>query len=348
MRRSGTTTSFLDIVSNDGLAGRQAVLVGRGTTALWLALRTVARQYGPGEVILPDLLCLAALEGVLLAGFVPVFADVDPVRYVLDAESVARCITPNTRAVLVAHLFGHIADVDAIRAAAPGIPIIEDAVQGFGGALRGRPAGTLGDLSFTSFDATKMIGGRGGLLMFDDDSLRAGIEADVRALVQPPIRLEALARLLPPAAASAYEQQLRIAAPSLLCPFDPSPANVRRIEADWQTLAVRVEARTAKARILQARLSRSALALPDLREGDALWRYTVAAPTAALAGWLSHHLQRAALNGSNLYPPLSRLFGQRTGALSNRLINLWIDEHTTESDVQRAANVILSALASIQ
>jgi dTDP-4-amino-4,6-dideoxygalactose transaminase len=332
------------------LAGRQAVLVGRGTTALWLALRVVARQYGPGEVILPDLLCLTALEGVLLAGFVPAFANVDPARYVLDAESVACRITPNTHAVLVAHLFGHIADVDAIRAAAPGIPIIEDAVQGFGGALRGRPVGTLGDLSFTSFDTAKMIGGRGGLLLFDDDSLRAGIEADVDTLSQPSIQLESLSQLLPSAAASAYAGQLRAAAPSLLRPFDPSPANVQRIEADWHTLAARVEARHAKARLLQARLSGSALALPHIQEGDALWRYTVAAPTAALAGWLSHRLQRAALSGSNLYPSLSRLFGQpaRTGALSNRLINLWIDERTSESDVQRAADVILSALASIQ
>jgi dTDP-4-amino-4,6-dideoxygalactose transaminase len=348
MRRSSATVPLQDSVLQGGLAGRQTAWVGRGTTALWLALRAVARQYGPGEVILPDLLCLAALEGVLLAGFTPVFANVDPARYVLDAESVACCLTPNTRAVLVAHLFGHIADVEAIRAAAPGIPIIEDAVQGFGGALRGRPAGALGDLSFISFDATKMIGGRGGLLLFDDDSLRAGIEADVNALSQPPIQLENLAHLLPPAAASAYARQLRTAVPSLLRPFDPSPANVRRIEADWHTLTARVEARNAKARLLQARLSGSALALPHIGEGDALWRYTIAAPTAALAGWLSHHLQRAALNGSNLYPPLSRLFGQRSGVLANRLINLWIDEHTSESDVQRTADVILSALVSLQ
>lgn len=339
-----------NVAPNDVIAGRHIVLVGRGTTALWLALRAVARRSGPGEVIVPDLLCVAALEGVLLAGFVPVFADVPPSRYVLDAESVARLITPNTRAVLVAHLFGHVADVEAIRATAPGIPIIEDAVQGFGGALRGRPVGSLGDLSFTSFDATKMIGGRGGLLMFDDEALRAEIEADVRALDQPPIQLEALAHLLPPIAASAYAQQLRTAAPSLLRPFDPSPANVRRIEADWQTLAARVEQRNAKASMLQARLSGAPLVLPDIRKGDAIWRYTIAAPTVAVARWLSRHLQRARLNGSNLYTPLSRLFGQRTrtGELASRLINLWVDEWTTESDVHRTADVILSALSAIQ
>jgi dTDP-4-amino-4,6-dideoxygalactose transaminase len=343
---SGAPPDLLAI-QREGVMGRRAVLVGRGTTALWLALRAVARRAGPGEVILPDLLCLNALEGVLLAGFTPIFAEVDAARFTLEPESVARCLTPDTRVVLVAHVFGHIADVDAIRATAPGIPIVEDAVQGFGGSSKGRPAGSLGDLSFVSFDSAKMIGGRGGLLVFDDESLSDGLEADLRGLDQPPLRLELLARLLPHAAASAYERQLRNAAPSLLHPFDPSPANVRRIEADWQSLPARVTDRNARAHVLQARLSGLGLALPDLREGDAIWRYTIGAPSSAWARRISHRLQRAALNGSNLYPSLGGLFGQRThtGTLSKRLINLWVDEYTTESDLHRAADVIRDALS---
>ncbi len=331
---------------SDAFGRRQFVLAGRGTTALWLALRAIARRTGPGEVVVPDILCVTALEGVLLAGFKPVFADVTPDRFTLAPDRVAQLITPQTRAVLVAHLFGHIADVEAIRAAAPGIPLIEDAVQGLGGHYQGRPTGTLGDLSFISFDSTKMIRGRGGVLLFDDPSLHQEIDADLsllRAPPQPPV--DVFHELLPPAAAEAYRKQLWSSVPSLLRPFDPSPANLERILGDWQTLAARVAARNAKARILRERLSGLPLTVPDVRAGDAIWRYTFAAPTAAQAQWIAHGLQRAGLSGSTLYYPLSRLFGQptQTGALANRLVNLWVD--CPEADVVRALDIVISAMS---
>jgi dTDP-4-amino-4,6-dideoxygalactose transaminase len=256
---------------------------------------------------------------------------------------VAQLITPRTRAVIVAHIFGHIADIEAIRRAAPGIPIVEDAVQGLGGYFRGKPVGALGDLSFVSFDKTKMIGGRGGALLLDDDALVKNVAADLRRLPDlPGLCLDALDDLLPPAAAAAYTSQLRTLAPVLLRRFDPSPANLDRIQTDWQTLGARVEARNAKASLLQTRLSGLPLTLPDVRAGDAIWRYTITAPTVAFARRMMHGLQLAGLNGSGLYYPLSRLFGQQTGAgaLANRLVNLWVDEATSESDLRRAADVI--------
>jgi hypothetical protein len=327
-----------------GALGRSCcVLCGRGTTALWLALRAIQRRDGPGEVIIPDIVCATVLDGVLLAGFVPVFAGVIPGRFTLAADNVARLITPRTRAVIVAHIFGYVADIEAIRRAAPGIPIIEDAVQGLGGRFQDKPVGSLGDLSFVGFDNAKMIGGRGGALLFDDASLVEGVKADLRQLPDlPGLRLDALDGLLPPTAAAAYASQLRTFAPALLRRFDPSPANLDRIQADWQTLRARVEARNIKARLLQARLSGSPLTLPDIREGDAIWRYTITAPTAAIARWIMRGLQLAGLSGSGLYYPLSRLFGQQTeaGTLANRLVNLWVDEATGDDDLRRAADVI--------
>ena len=331
----------------DLLGWPYALRCGRGTTALWLALRAIRRRDGPGEVILPDILCATALEGVLLAGFVPVFADVLPDRYTLAPDSVAARITPRTRAILVAHTFGHAAEMDSIRRAAPGIPIIEDAVQGFGGACGDRPIGSLGDLSFISFDRHKMIGGRGGMLFCDDESLLPGIEADWRALPDhPALPLDGLDVLLPPPAAAAYADQLRTArAPALLRPFDPSPANLDRILADLDTLDSRVTARNANARCLHAALSAlpdRPLALPAIRAGDAIWCYTLTAPSPLVAHRIIHDLHAAGLSASGLYPPLSRLFRQAHGAggLADRLVNLWADEHTTAGTLQRTADVI--------
>jgi dTDP-4-amino-4,6-dideoxygalactose transaminase len=290
----------------------------------------------------------------LLAGFTPIFADVEPDRLTIDASSVARLVSPRTRAVLVAHLFGHIVDVDAIRAAAPGVPIVEDAVQGIGGHLRGQPVGTLGDLSFISFDSTKMIGGRGGLLLYDDATLYSGIEADLQFLDNPPLHLEltqkALSHLLSPIAAHAYTKQLQSVAPSRLLPFDSTPGNLERIQADCSTLAMRVQARNAKANLLRAGLSDLRLVLAEIRGGDAIWRFTIVAPTAAIARRITHALQRAGLPGSALYYPLSRFFGKETAtsSLANRLVNLWVDETTTPQAVEHTITIFTAALKNLR
>ncbi len=327
---------------DDHFNRRHHVLTGRGTTALWLALRALARRNGPGDMILPDIVCDTVLDGVLLAGFTPVFADVLPDRFTLSPTSVARLVTARTRAVLVAHIFGYMADVDAVRAAAPGIPLIEDAVQGLGGHNRGRAAGSQGDLSFISFDPQKMIGGRGGVLLFDDDSLRDGIEADLCWLSDLPALdpLDTLHTLLPPQAAVGYATQLRARTPLLLRPFDPSAANVSRILVDWDTLDMRIKHRNAKARSLHDHLVN--WHLPAIGEGDAIWRYTFAAPTPALARRILWRLQQAGLSATGLYYPLSRLFDQPTysGALANRLVNLWVDGSVTDSDLQRTIDII--------
>ncbi len=326
------------------LGWSECVLCGRGTTALWLALRAIWRRDGPGEVIVPDIVCGSVLDGVLLAGFAPVFGDVVPARYTLSAESVAALVTPRTRAVIVAHIFGHAADVAEIRAAAPGIPIIEDAVQGIGGHTNsGAALGSLGDLAFLSFDPAKMIGGRGGALFFDDNRLAEGIRADLVQLPQPlDLVFDLPDRLLPPNAAAAYESQLRQYAPTLLRPFDPSPANVAHILHDWHTLETRVTTRNAQAQRLHDRLAGLPLTLPDLRPGDAVWCTTLTLPTPALARRLIHDLHRAGLAASALYFPLSQMFGLLTGAapLTHRLVNLWVEAPPGPGTVDRIADVV--------
>jgi hypothetical protein len=368
------------------LGRAQCVLCGRGTTALWLALGAIRGRDGPGEVILPDILCQVALEGVLLAGFTPVFAAVLPGRLTLAADRLAPLVTPHTRAILVAHLFGHVADLDAIRQAAPGIPLIEDAVQGIGGTYRGKPVGAWGDLAFVSFDKTKMIGGRGGALLFDDDSFLENIESNLCKLTnntlplnenlndvngffeqkfagQNELLFETIKNILcklpnqplpkgvrvPPlfsnSAASVYASRLKAWAPQLLCRFDSSLPNVSRILTDWETLNERNAARVSKAHLLRRRLAIYPLLQPEIRVGDVIWRYTITFPSSAWARWIVFLLQSAGISGSTLYYPLSGLFGFQAGAenLTNRLINLFVDETTDEATVHRAADVIGSA-----
>ena len=154
------------------LSSAHAVGLSSGTDALVCAL--LALDIGPGaEVITTPFSFIATAEAIARVGARPVFADVDAVTLNLAPVAVARAVTPRTRAVLPVHLFGHPADVDALGAAAPGVPIVEDAAQAIGARERGRAVGTIGRLGCYSFFPTKPLGGLGdgGMVVTRDGEL---------------------------------------------------------------------------------------------------------------------------------------------------------------------------------
>ena len=151
-----------------------AVGTANGTDALQLALRGLG--IGPGdEVVVPANTFVATAEAVVLAGATPRFADVGPDTLLLTAATVEAALTPRTRAVIVVHLYGQVADMDAIGrvAASSGLAVIEDAAQAHGATWRGRPAGSLGDVGCFSFYPGKNLGafGDAGAVVTDDAEL---------------------------------------------------------------------------------------------------------------------------------------------------------------------------------
>lgn len=151
---------------------RYGVAVANGTLGLLTALRAVGIRRGD-EVIVPPFTFVATATSVLLAGATPVFADVVAETMMMDANSVADRLTERTAAVVPVHLAGAVADIDAIRAVLPaGVPIVEDAAQAHGAALRGRPAGSLGDIGSFSFQSSKnMSAGEGGAVVTNDEAI---------------------------------------------------------------------------------------------------------------------------------------------------------------------------------
>jgi aminotransferase EvaB len=142
-----------------GLAG--AVGVANGTDALELALRAVG--CGPGdEVVVAANAGGYATVACLATGATPVLADVAWPGASVDPASVAAAVGPATRAVVVTHLYGIVADVAAVRAVLPaGVAVVEDAAQAHGGRWAGRHVGALGDAAAFSFYPTKNLGGVG-------------------------------------------------------------------------------------------------------------------------------------------------------------------------------------------
>jgi len=141
---------------------RHGIGLASGTDALILALRAVGVAAGD-EVILPPFTFVATGSAVSALGAQPVFADIDPATFNLTATTISQRITSRTRAIIVVHLYGLAADMDAIRevAARRKIPVVEDNAQAIGATYKGRPTGALGDAACISFYPTKNLGAYG-------------------------------------------------------------------------------------------------------------------------------------------------------------------------------------------
>jgi perosamine synthetase len=148
----------------------EAVATTNCTTALQLSL--YVSGVGPGdEVIVPSLSFIATANAVWQCGATPVFADIDPATCNLDPVATERAITPRTKAIMPVHQVGLPADMDAFEtlAAEHGLTIVEDAACAIGAEHRGRPIGSLGNLTCFSLHPRKVITcGEGGMITTQD------------------------------------------------------------------------------------------------------------------------------------------------------------------------------------
>ncbi|HVU90049.1 MAG TPA: DegT/DnrJ/EryC1/StrS family aminotransferase [Pirellulales bacterium] len=139
-----------------------AIACASGSDAILLAL--MALDVGPGdEVIVPSYTFFATASAVARLGAKPVFVDIDPATFNIDAALVEKACTPRTKAIMPVHLFGQCADMDAIQSIATkrNLPVVEDAAQAIGAEFKHKPAGSIGDVGCFSFYPTKNLGGPG-------------------------------------------------------------------------------------------------------------------------------------------------------------------------------------------
>lgn len=152
---------------------RHAVACCNGTTALHLALAALGITAGD-EVIVPTLTFVATANAVTYCGARPVFVDSEPATWNLDPAQVEARITPRTRAIVVVHLYGLPAEMDAITEIARrhDLFVVEDAAEAHGAEYKGRRAGALADIACFSFYGNKIIAtGEGGMVTTNDDAL---------------------------------------------------------------------------------------------------------------------------------------------------------------------------------
>lgn len=150
-----------------------AVVTMNGTAALELALRTLGIGEGD-EVIVSSLTFISPVNAIRYVGAEPVFIDVCKDTYVMDADKIEEMITPNTKAIIPIHIYGHPVNMDKVMeiACKYNLYVIEDATESLGSLYKDKPTGTLGHIGCFSFNGNKLITtGAGGMMVTNDKEL---------------------------------------------------------------------------------------------------------------------------------------------------------------------------------
>ncbi len=152
---------------------KYAVATDNGTAALLVALTTAGLKQGD-EVITTPFTFIATSNAILFTGAKPVFVDIDPVTFNIDPAKIEEAITKKTKAIIPVHLYGLMADMEAINQIAKkhNLIVIEDAAQAHGATIEGKRAGSWGTAATFSFYPTKnMTTGEGGMVTTNDEAL---------------------------------------------------------------------------------------------------------------------------------------------------------------------------------
>jgi len=153
---------------------KHAIGVSSGTDAILNAFMSLGIKEGD-EVITTTFTSFATGGCIARTGAKPVFVDIDPRTYNIAPDLVETAVTKNTKAILPVHLFGQVADMDAILALAEkhNLAVVEDAAQAIGSTYKGKKAGSIGTVGCFSFFPSKNLGGvgDGGMTVTSDDAL---------------------------------------------------------------------------------------------------------------------------------------------------------------------------------
>ncbi len=156
LTNNGPLVNELELQLKSYLQVPHLLYVANGTVALQLAIKALGLT---GEIITTPFSYVATTSSILWENCTPVFADIDPHTLTIDPNAVERAITPRTSAILATHVYGNACDIDALGTLAQkhNLRVIYDAAHAFGTQYRGKSVFEYGDISTTSFHATKLF-----------------------------------------------------------------------------------------------------------------------------------------------------------------------------------------------
>jgi dTDP-4-amino-4,6-dideoxygalactose transaminase len=177
---------------------QDVLLFWKGRVALYAILKALGIKEGD-EIILPAFTCVVAVNPVIYLGARPVYVDIDPMTYNMDVSWIERKITEKTRAVLAQNTFGLAPDLDRIFEVANkhNLMVIEDCAHGFGGYYKGKPNGTIADVSFFSTQWNKPFStGLGGFAVTKNPEIAENLRVMERSFARPSAKDEIVLKTL--------------------------------------------------------------------------------------------------------------------------------------------------------
>jgi perosamine synthetase len=169
----GPNVKAFELAWTDLLSVKHGISVNSNTSGLFTAMGAIGIQPGDEVIVSPYTMSASAIAPLIYGG-VPVFADIDPNTFCMDPKSIEENITSKTKAILVVHIFGHPADMDAIMGIAKkhNLYVVEDCAQAPLGKYKGKNVGTIGDIGIFSLNYHKHIHtGEGGIITTNNDEL---------------------------------------------------------------------------------------------------------------------------------------------------------------------------------
>jgi len=361
---------FVEEIICEYLNQRFCFLVGRGTTAIYLALKVIESKVGQGEVILPTISCTSPAQVVYYSGFKPVFADVNLTNFTLDIESLKSRITKETKAILPIHIFGHCSQMNEILEIAEecGIYVIEDAAQALGGNYKGKKIGSLGDFSILSFMGTKIINaGEGGAIVTDNEEFASIIGNEVSRL---PCKIHfydyalkslshrnlyhALADLLRVdnnfMLSSAFMAIIPFYSDIYIHEFSGDESTLRKIADGFKNLDADINQQIERAMLYKNLLQDDNLVHPVGWESEGVvWRYSFLIKDTKKLIHITNELRKNGINASNHYWSVADLFYNEktysnTSYICPRILNLWVDDNADRAYIEKSCEIILKNL----
>jgi dTDP-4-amino-4,6-dideoxygalactose transaminase len=339
------------------------ILTSRGTTAIYSALRA---QTKPGdEVILPAMVCPDVLYAIFYARLKPILCDIRADDYTIDLASMRQHSSERTRAIIAIHLFGQPCRIDEICefARQRNIAVLEDVAQSVGTVYKGKPTGTLGDITILSFGETKIINGGGGGAILTDDahvtkriSLHScfpekskdydSIYETYKKIYYSAIELEQFspegAHKLLKEFPSVFKDLYFFQTPSL---------DINRIVDGFNNLQEMKRIRRENTKKYRELLNHPAIYHPPVSSSVNIYRYSVLIEKRALRDKVVYGLRAKGFNVSTLYPSLhSYLYATRPEELrtaidiGERIINLWIEPGLPSGYIESSSELILKIL----
>src|SRR3989339_378466 len=343
---------------------KHCILVSRGATAIYLALK--AFGYKRGKVALPSMLCMSPANAVMYAGLKPVFIDISLSDFNMEVKSLKKAIEKNQNvvAVILPHIYGQPGDIDEIVTLCKkhNIRLIEDAAPALGGSYKGSPLGAFGDISILSFGHTKILDcGGGGALLFDDDRYFQLINALIRKL---PSKIRGYRQLQEKYSKKYY-------ALANIVRRDPKKAGLysvfpqtfknlylfkeldskvlNDIRSSLNGLQKIVKTRNENAALYSKLLNHPLIIQPKYKEKGTFWRYSF-----LVKGGRQHELaqliREKGVAVSNWYAPLHLMYRKKPAKLKNaeylgdHVFNLWVDESISKAAIRRNCDLFIKVL----